>query len=133
MGKSNALSHHSDHSSGTEDNRNLTLLRPKFFAVCALKGVTFKGAEHDIMCEIRSGIHEGSAEDAVTLAISGLAKLKGKSLRSAEWHQLDGLWYFHDKIYVPNIPDLCRRIVEQHHDTPIAGHAGHWKTLELVS
>lgn len=31
------------------------------------------------------------------------------------------------------IPDLHRRIVEQHHDLKIVGHAGQWKTLELVS
>jgi hypothetical protein len=31
------------------------------------------------------------------------------------------------------IPDLRRRIIEQHHDSWIAGHAGQWKTLELVS
>jgi hypothetical protein len=93
MGKSDALLHRSDHGLGSEDNRNLTLLRPEFFAVHVLEGVTFEGAEHDIMHEIRSGICEGSTEDAITLAISGLAKSKGKSLRSTEWRQLDGLWY----------------------------------------
>jgi transposase InsO family protein len=40
---------------------------------------------------------------------------------------------FHGKIYVPNDRDLRCRIVEQHHDTHIAGHAGRFKTLELVS
>jgi transposase InsO family protein len=40
---------------------------------------------------------------------------------------------FHGKIYVPNDRDLRRRIVEQHHDTHIARHAGCFKTLELVS
>jgi hypothetical protein len=40
---------------------------------------------------------------------------------------------FRDKIYVPKDPELCRRIVEQHHNSCIAGHPGHFKTLELVS
>jgi hypothetical protein len=40
---------------------------------------------------------------------------------------------FCGKIYVPNDRDLQCRIIEQHHDTRIAGHAGHFKTLELVS
>jgi hypothetical protein len=31
------------------------------------------------------------------------------------------------------IPNLRRGIVEQHHDSKIGGHAGHWKTLELIS
>jgi hypothetical protein len=40
---------------------------------------------------------------------------------------------FCGKIYVPKDRDLRRHIVEQHHNTCIAGHAGCFKTLELVS
>ena len=36
MGKSDALSRRSDHGSGTEDNRDLTLLTPGLFAIRAL-------------------------------------------------------------------------------------------------
>src|SRR3979490_2122804 len=36
-------------------------------------------------------------------------------------------------MYVPNDPELRRRIVSQHHNTWVAGHVGRWKTLELVS
>jgi transposase InsO family protein len=39
---------------------------------------------------------------------------------------------FHGKIYVPNDRDLRHRIIEQHHDTRIAGYADRFKTLELV-
>ena len=34
---------------------------------------------------------------------------------------------------MPNDPELHRHITSQHHDTRVAGHLGHWKTLELVS
>jgi hypothetical protein len=54
-------------------------------------------------------------------------------MRSAEWSESDGLLMFHGKVYIPRDRDLCRCIVEQHHDSHIAGHAGHWKTLELVA
>jgi len=74
--------------------------------ICALQGVTFKGAERDITHEIQQGIHDGATEDAVAQAITGLAKSHGKLLRADEWRQVDGLWYFHDKIYIPNILDL---------------------------
>jgi hypothetical protein len=40
---------------------------------------------------------------------------------------------FCGKIYVPNDRDLQCHITEQHHDTRIAGHAGRFKTLELVT
>ena len=45
MGKCDALSRQADHGTGIDDNHNLTLLRPEFFAICALQGVTFEGAE----------------------------------------------------------------------------------------
>jgi hypothetical protein len=40
---------------------------------------------------------------------------------------------FCGKIYVPNDRDLRHCIIEQHHDMHIAGHAGRFKTLKLVS
>jgi len=45
MGKCNALSQQADHGTGINDNDNLTLLHPEFFAIHALQGVTFEGAE----------------------------------------------------------------------------------------
>jgi hypothetical protein len=55
------------------------------------------------------------------------------TIKSTEWSESDGLLMFHGKIYVPKDRDLRRRIVEQHHDTRIAGHAGRFKTLGLVA
>jgi len=54
-------------------------------------------------------------------------------VHSSEWSNIDGLLRFRGKIYVPQSPDLRRQIVALCHDTRIAGHPGHWKTLELVS
>jgi hypothetical protein len=54
-------------------------------------------------------------------------------VKSAEWSESDGLLMFHGKIYVPKDRELRCHIVEQHHNTCIAGHAGHIKTLVLVS
>jgi len=45
MGKCDALLQWADHGTGIDDNHNLTLLRPEFFVICALQGVTFEGAE----------------------------------------------------------------------------------------
>jgi len=55
------------------------------------------------------------------------------SLQSAEWSEHDSLLYYRSCIYVLNTSDLCRRIVSLCHDTKVAGHLGHFKTLELVS
>ena len=43
MGKSNALSHKSDHRSGMDDNQNLSLLTLSLFAVRALEGLQLIG------------------------------------------------------------------------------------------
>jgi hypothetical protein len=61
-----------------------------------------------------------------------LEKAKGKSLRRSEWVKEEGLWRFHNLIYVPMIPELQWRIAKQHHDSKISRHAGRWKTLELI-
>ena len=66
-------------------------------------------------------------------AVEELQKGHSRSVWMAEWSESDGLLHFCGKIYVPDGKDLCRRIVSQHHDNRVAGHAGRWKTLELVS
>jgi len=52
---------------------------------------------------------------------------------SAEWLEDNRVLWFRGKIYVSWNSDLQRQIVLLCHDTKVAGHPGHWKTLELVS
>jgi hypothetical protein len=49
MGKCDALLQRADHTNGSDDNWDTTLLQPKFFAVRALEGMTMEGAEQDIL------------------------------------------------------------------------------------
>jgi hypothetical protein len=73
-------------------------------------------------------------EELVVKAARELQKDKGRgTIKSAKWSESDGLLMFRGKIYVPKDRDLRRHIVEQHHDTCITGHAGHFKTLKLAS
>ncbi len=136
MGKSDALSRRADHGTGAGDNSNVTLLRPEFFAthaIRALSGLSLEGEERDILRDIRKGNREGKQEDAVAKSATELRRSKGNSVRASEWSEHNGLLCFRDRIYVPNDPELRRRITSQHHDTRVAGHPGRWKTLELVS
>src|ERR1700719_4530392 len=114
----------------------MTLLRPECLATHAIRattGLSIEGEERDILQKIREENCAGFQEDAVVKAATELQKTRGKSVRTSEWSTRDGLLYFRDRVYVPKNPDLQRRITSQHHDTKIAGHAGRWKTLELVS
>jgi hypothetical protein len=134
MGKPDALSRRADHGSGQGDNDNLTLLAPELFWIHALAGARFQGDERNILQEVRRSLKDGVQEESIAKAAKELQKDKGRgTVRSAEWSESEGLLMFRDKIYVPNDRDLRRRIVEQHHDTCITGHAGRFKTLELLS
>ena len=79
MGKTDALSHHSDHHSGSADNDNMVLLTPDFFAVQALEGLEIVGEEQDILRDIQRGTKDGEKESRVAEVVVGL---QGSSMKS---------------------------------------------------
>jgi len=83
--------------------------------------------------EIRQGNQKGDQEEPVAKAARELQQASSKMVCSAEWSEDDRILQFRDKIYVPWNSDLQRWIVLLCYDTKVAGHPGHWKTLELVS
>ena len=133
MGKPDALSRRADHESGSNDNSDIILLPPELFRIRALEGVILTGEDQEILRDIRRAERQGLREDSVAKAAAALKQGSTRSVRSAEWSEHQGLLQFCGKIYVPNDPELRRRIISLHHDTKIAGHHGRWKTLELVS
>ena len=106
MGKTDILSWRSDHASGAEDNDNLMLLPPEMFAVRALEGLTAVGEERDLLRDLRKAFRDGDKEESIVKAVEELRKGNSKSIRSAEWSELDGLLHFHGKVYVPPDPEL---------------------------
>ena len=133
MGKPDALSHRADHGTGSDDNSNVTLFTPGLFAVHALEGLEIAGEERNILRDVKRGTRDGEKEEAVARVVKELLETRSRSFRSAEWSLKEGTLYFRGKVYVPDSFDLCRRIVSLCHDMQVAGHAGRWKTLELVS
>jgi hypothetical protein len=134
MGQPDALSRWADHGSGQGDNDNLTLLALELFRIHALAGIRLEGDEHNILQEVWRGLKNDVQEESVAKEARELQKDKIRgTVKSAEWSGSDGLLMFCGKIYVPKDRELRHRIVEQHHDTHIAGYAGCFKTLELVS
>jgi hypothetical protein len=86
---------------------------------------------HDVW---KAFMTELELEDPVALISRELLKnQKALSPRLAEWQISDGILLFCGKIILPWNKDLCHRIMEQHHNTCVAGHAGCFKTLELIS
>ena len=133
MGKPDTLSHRAVHGTGVGDNTDIVLLSPKLFAIRALEGVEVVGAEVGILQDIRTGVTRVIGEEPVAQAVKAMHSSKAKSLRLAEWAERDGLLYYRGQIYVPRTSNLRHHIVSLCHDTRVAGHAGHFKTLELVA
>ena len=48
-------------------------------------------------------------------------------------YKVDGIMYKEGKVYVPKDKKLRAEIIRLHHDMPVGGHGGQWKTVELVT
>jgi len=67
-----------------------------------------EGPEKDILREIRQGNQRGDQKEPVAKAARELRQAAGKTVRSAEWSEEEGLLRFRGKIYVPQNTDLRR-------------------------
>ncbi|MBW0492436.1 hypothetical protein O181_032151 [Austropuccinia psidii MF-1] len=57
---------------------------------------------------------------------------KGKSVHDYSLDSSSQLFLFKDWVVVPNDPTIQLRIIQKHHDSPVAGYPGQKKTLKLV-
>ena len=53
-------------------------------------------------------------------------------MKDEEWEVEDRIVMKEERIYVPE-GELRGEIIHLHHDTPVGGHRGRWKTAELVT
>jgi len=84
----------------------------------------------DILEKIRKS---EAKDDEVIKAVEKMKKAGVKMLRDEEWKEEDGLMLKEGKIYVPKDETLRVEIIRLHHNTPVGGHGGQWKTVELVT
>ena len=133
MGKPDTLSRRADYGNGASDNENIVLLRLESLAVCALEGVQLTGKKQRILSDICKENCNGDQEESIAKVARELWGSANEVVYSSEWSNIDGLLWFREKIYVLWNPNLCRQIIALCHDTPITGHPGCWKILELVS
>ena len=55
------------------------------------------------------------------------------SHNNEEWREVDSIMYKEGKVYMPKDNMLRVEIIRLHHNTPVEGHGGQWKTVELVT
>ena len=127
MGKPDALSCRSDHPKGQEDNSDVTLLDPTLFEIRSTKTTIVEGPEADLLNCIKS------AADFDEPVVKALRELDSKGIHADEWEWSEGMVLHHGWVYVPRDQCLHADILRLHHDAPMAGHPGRWKTLELIT
>jgi hypothetical protein len=59
-------------------------------------------------------------------------KAYNRSISMAECKEENGRLKYRDRLYVPDYSPLRLHIMNTHHSTPVAGHPGRSKTLELI-
>ena len=124
MGKADGLSRRPDWQNRVErDNENQKLVKPEWIR----KAETII-EEENLKERIRKA-QEG--DEKVVKTVEELKKAGIKMLRDKKWEVEDGIVMKEGRIYVPE-GDLRREIIQLHHDTPVGGHRGRWKTMELI-
>ncbi|KAF8753916.1 hypothetical protein RHS01_06785 [Rhizoctonia solani] len=91
--------------------------------------------ELEIVTEVRSKLREDPSLDPIIQFLTKDANNAPPSIRKAykdyDWEE-DLLWY-RGKLVIPDNEPLKDRLLREFHDSPLAGHPGQQRTLELLS
>jgi len=131
MGKADSLSRRPDWEVGEEkDNKDQRLVKPEWLEVRKMETVEIIVEGIDLLEEVRKSKVK---DDEVVKAVEEMKRAGVKMLRDEEWREVDGIMYKERKVYVPKDNKLRAEIIRLHHDTPVEGHGGQWKMVELVT
>ena len=56
-----------------------------------------------------------------------------KAIQGEKWKMEGELILKEGKVYMPKDEELRTEIIQLHHDVPMAGYRGKWKTVELIT
>jgi len=125
MGKADRLSRRPNWQEGVEkDNKDQKLIKLEW-----IRGAKTMVEEEDLKERIKR-VQKG--DERVVKAVEELKRAEIKTLKDEEWEIEDGIVMKERKIYMPE-EKLRGEIIRLHHDTPVGGHRGRWKTAELVT
>ena len=131
MEKADSLSRRPDWEVGVErDNKDETLVKKEWLENKRTEKVEVIVEEVDLLEKIRQ---LRVRDDEVVKAVEKMKQAGVKMLRDEEWREVDGIMYKKGKVYVPKDDILRAEIIRLHHDTPVGGHGGQWKIVELVT
>jgi len=131
MRKADSLSRRPDWEVGVErDNKNEMLVKPEWLEVRRTEKVEIIVEGIDLLEKVK---WLKVKDNEVVKAVEEMKQTRVKMLRDKEWREVDGIMYKEGKVYVPKDNALRAEIIRLHHDTPVEGHEGQWKTVELVT
>jgi len=131
MGKADSLSRRPDWEVRVEkDNENEMMVKPEWLEVRRTEAVEIIVDRVNLLEEVRKSKVK---DDKVVKAVEEMKRAGVKMLRDEEWREVDSIMYKEGKVYVPKDDKLRTEIIRLHHDTPVGGHRGQWKTVELVT
>jgi len=131
MGKADSLSRRLDWEVGVEkDNKDETLVKPEWLEARKTERVEVIVEGVDLLEKVRESKVK---DDEVVKAVEEMKRAEVKMLRDEEWREVDSVIYKEGKVYVPKDNKLRVEIIRLYHDTPVGGHRGQWKMVELVT
>jgi len=131
MEKADSLSRRPDWEIGVErDNEDKIMIKPEWLEVRKTEVIEIIVDGIDLLEEVRKSKIK---DDEVVKAVKEIKWTGVKMLRDEEWREVDGIIYKEEKVYVPKDKKLRAEIIRLHHNTPIGGHGGQWKMVELVT
>jgi len=104
------------------------LVKREWLETRALEEVVIEGV--DILDRIKKS---KAVDDKIVKVVEEIKKANVKVLRNEEWREENGLMLKDGKMYVSKDEELRAEVIRLHHNTPVEGHGGQWKTVELVT
>jgi len=131
MGKADELSRRPDWEVGVEkDNEEQVLVKKEWIEARRVRTAEVIIEGVNLLDKVRKS---KAKDNEVVKAVEEMKRAGVKMLRDEEWRQEDGLMLKEEKVYVPKDERLRAEVIRLHHDMPVGGHGGQWKTAELVT
>jgi len=131
MGKVDSLSRRPDWEVGVErDNKGETLVKSEWLEVRRTEKVEIIVEGVDLLKKVE---WLKVKDNKVVKAVEEIKQARVKMLRDEEWREVNSIMYKEGKVYMPKDSGLRTEIIRLHYNTPVGGHEGQWKTVELVT
>jgi len=131
MGKADSLSRRPDWEIGVErGNKDETLVKPEWLEVRRTERVEVIVEGVDLLEKVRK---LKVKDNKVVKAVEEMKRAGVKMLKDKKCREVDSIMYKKGKVYVPKDNILRAEIIRLYYDTPVGGHGGQWKIVELVT